>query len=142
MLKSPAMIRRCALVLGLLGLAACWSGYAGRARVHAEVLTLMADKLIALVEAKAPLPIEAMGEYVYPAKRAREFLRSYSSYAEYQSHRQLTELVTRYEALVRHVDAARAGGSDWSTQIDGLRRENEELHRSAAAISQSLDARH
>ena len=47
------MSRRAALFLCLVAIAACWSGYAGRVRVHAEVLTLMADKLIALVEAYA-----------------------------------------------------------------------------------------
>jgi len=135
------MLRRIALAFCLLGLAACWSSYADRARVHAELLTLMADKLVALVEVAAPPPIEGMGEYVYPAKRAHEFLTSYSGYAEYQSHRQLTELVTRYEALVRRIDAARAGASDWSSQIDGIRRENEELHRIRGAVDQSLESR-
>ena len=135
------MLRRIALILCLLGVAACWSSYADRARVHAELLTLMADKLVALIEAGAPPAIDGMGEYVYPAKRAREFLGSYSGYAEYQSHRQLTELVTRYEALVKRIDAGRAGASDWSGQIDDIRRTNEELHRAAAAVNESLDAR-
>jgi hypothetical protein len=134
------MFRRAALACVLLGLAACWSGYEGRARVHAEVLTWMADKLIALVEANKPPAVEGMGEYVYPAKRAREFLGSYSGYAEYESHRALTELVVRYEVLVQRVDAARAGAGDWSASIDWLRREKDELHRIAAAINQSLDA--
>jgi hypothetical protein len=100
----------------------------------------MADKLVALIEASAPPPVEGMGEYVYPAKRAREFLQSYSSYSEYESHRLLTDLVTRYESLVKRADPARASDT-WRTQVEQLRREDNELRELAVAIGRSLDDR-
>jgi hypothetical protein len=133
-------MRRFFVALALL-LAGCWSGYATRVSVHAEVLTLTAAKLVSLIEAGRSPAVERMGEYVYPAKRARGFLQSYASYGEYRSHRQLTELVTRYEALVRRVDAVRAAQRDWSGEIDSLRAEGKALHRLAAEIESSLEAR-
>jgi hypothetical protein len=134
-------MRRGVIVALVLSLAGCWAGYAKRASVHAEVLSLTAAKLVSLIEAGRPPAVESMGEYVYPAKRAREFLQSYVSYREYESHRRLTELVTRYETLVRRVDAARAAQSDWSREIDWLRAEGAALHRLAAEIDGSLAAR-
>jgi len=122
-------------------LTSCWSGYAGRASVHAEVLTSMATKLVGVIEAGRPPKMEDMGEYVYPAKRAREFLESYDSHADYQSYRQLNDLIARYEALVQRVDADRAAGTDWAKVIDELRAENEAIRRLAADIDRSLEAR-
>jgi hypothetical protein len=134
------MPRRVLLVLALT-LAGCWSGYAGRVSVHAEVMTLTAAKLVSLIEAGRPPAAESMGEYVYPARRARELLRSYAGYSEYASYRKLEELVQRYETLVQRIDALRAGRSDWSGEIDGLRAEAEALRRLAAEIDAALEAR-
>jgi hypothetical protein len=122
----------------LLGLTSCWSGYAGRASVHAELLASMASKLVSMVDAGRPLAVERMGEYVYPAQRARQFLQSYSGYAELDSHRRLSEMTARYETLIRQVDAARARGGDMRADVVGFKRADEELRRLAAEIRQAL----
>lgn len=136
------MSRRIFLALVLLGLTGCWSGYASRAGIHAELLSAMASKLVSQVEAGRQPAVERMGEYVYPAKRAREFLQSYASYGEYVSYQTLAAMLPRYEALVRKVDAGRAAGIDWSGEIDALLAEDAELRRLAAEIEQSLKEKH
>lgn len=134
------MSRRAIVVLAL-GLAGCWSGYAGRVSVHAEVLTLTANKLVSLIEAGRPPTAESMGEFVYPAKRTRELLRDYAGYKDHQSYRQLEELVQRYETLVQRVDTLRAGRSDWGGEVAALRAETEALRRLAAEIDRALEGR-
>jgi hypothetical protein len=125
----------------LLTLSGCWSSYAQRAAVHAELLGSMTAKLISLVESGRPPALERMGEYVYPAQRAEEFLHSYSGYSEYVSYRALKELTARYRALVQRVDAGRAAGVDWRAEIDALRAEHEQIRRLATEVTQSLEQR-
>lgn len=134
------MSRRSIVVLALT-LSGCWSGYAGRVSVHAEVLTLTADKLVSLIEASRPPTAESMGEFVYPAKRTRELLRDYAGYEEYESYRKLEELVQRYETLVQRVDRLRAGRSDWAGEAAALRAETEAIRRLAAEIDGALEGR-
>jgi hypothetical protein len=102
----------------------------------------MANKLVSLVEAARPPAVESMGEYIYPAKRAEQFLQSYASYSEYASYQTLKAMVGRYQALVKRVDAGRAAGIDWGGEIAALRAENEEILRLAAEVTHSLDERH
>jgi len=99
----------------------------------------MASKLVSLVEAGRPPAVEAMGEYVYPAKRAEDFLKSYASYSEYSSYQALQQMVVRYDALVQRVDAGRAAGIDWNNEIDALRTEDNEIHRLAADVGRALE---
>jgi hypothetical protein len=64
----------------LLAVAAClWRGYASILGVHVDVLTQTADKLVAVAGSGRGITTEGMAEYVYPAKRGREFLRQFSS---------------------------------------------------------------
>lgn len=133
------MARRLLVLLSLFGLTGCWSGYATRAGIHAELLSSMATKLVSLVDAGRPPAVEGMGEYVYPAKRAAEFLQRYDGYAEYGSYQTLKQMLDRYEALVRRVDAGRAAGIDWGNEIEALRAEDQELHRLAAEMAHALE---
>ncbi len=136
------MSRRLLLVLPLLGFVGCWGGYASRAGIHAELLTSMASKLVSLVEAGRPPAIESMGEYIYPARRAEEFLEGYASYAEYTSYQTLKQMVSRYQGLVRRIDAGRAAGIEWSGEMAALHAEETELRRLAAEVDDSLSNRH
>jgi hypothetical protein len=132
------MLRRLLLVFSLLSLVGCWGGYASRTAIHAELLSSMANKLVSLVEAGRPPAVESMGEYIYPAKRAEEFLESYASYAEYASYQTLKQMVPRYRELVRRIDAGRAAGIEWSGEMAALRAEETELRRLAAEVANSL----
>src|SRR5262245_57844247 len=134
-LRCAAMVRRLLVLALLAGVAGCWSSYASRAAIHAELLGSMASKLVSLVEAGRPPAVESMGEYIYPVKRAEEFLQSYASYAEYASYQTLKVIVARYRTLVQRVDAGRAAGIDWSGEIAALRTENDEIHRLAAQVA-------
>lgn len=133
------MSRRLGIAV-VLALASCWGGYATRVAVHAQVLVLTADKLVSLLEAGRPPAAEQMGEYVYPARRARELLHHYAGYSERRSYGKLEDLVGRYEALVRRIDALRAAEADWRGEVDSLRAEVEGLRRLRGEIERALDS--
>jgi hypothetical protein len=133
------MVRRLSILFLFLGLGACWGGYASRAAIHAELLTSMTVKLVSLVESGRPPAVERMGEYIYPAKRAEEFLRSYASYAEYASYGALKQMTERYQVLVQRVDAGRAAGIDWNGELEALRAEDKAIQRLAAEVTQALE---
>lgn len=135
------MVRRFLLAALVLVISGCWSGYASRAAIHAELLASMATKLVSLVEARRPPAVERMGEYIYPAQRAEEFLQSYAGYSEHASYRALRETSSRYQALVRRVDAGRAAGIDWNGEIDALRAEEKKIRELAVEVAQSLEER-
>ncbi|MBI3783030.1 MAG: hypothetical protein HY270_06490 [Deltaproteobacteria bacterium] len=101
-----------ACLLATLSTSCLWRSYADILSVHLDVVTQTASKLCSVIEAGRGPSAEAMAEYVYPAQRAREFLRQYGGYSDRASYRKLGALLDRYEGMVRRVDAARAGGSD------------------------------
>ena len=105
------MTRLWRVLLFLTCAAGClWRSYGTIMDVHLDVLTQTAAKLCTIVEAGRGPTAEGMAEYIYPAKRAREFLRQFDGYGERQSYRRFAALLDRYERLVRDVDAARAQG--------------------------------
>jgi len=127
--------RRYLTLVTLCLVAGClWRGYTAIMQVHLDVLTQTAGKLCAVVDSGRGLSAEAIPEYVYPAQRAREFLRQFSSERGRQSYRQFTSLVERYESMVRDVDAVRAAGRDWAQMSPQLRAECEVLDQQAAGV--------
>lgn len=134
------MKRVCRGVLVVLGIAGClWRGYATIMSVHLDVLVQTAEKLCAVVEAGRGPTAEGMAEYVYPAQRAREFLRQFSNYGPRPSYQKFSGLVERYEAMVRQADSARVQG-DWRAQSPQLNGERDALQRLAAEIRDDLKA--
>jgi hypothetical protein len=102
------MRRRSPILMAICVAGCLWRSYGAIMEVHLEVLTQTADKLCSVVESGRGPTAEGMAEYVYPAKRAREFLRQFGGYSDRRSYQQFGVLLDRYEALVRDVDAARA----------------------------------
>jgi hypothetical protein len=120
-------------------LAGClWRGYAAIMAVHLDVLTQTAAKLCAVVESGRGLTAEGMAEYVYPAQRAREFLRQFSGQSGRESYQRFTTLLDRYEAMVREVDATRAAQRDWQPVLPHLNAEREALAQLAADVRTDL----
>ncbi len=135
------MMRRLAVFpLCLFATACLWRSYGSIMSVHLDVLTQMAAKLCAVVESGRGLTAEGMAEYVYPARRAREFLRQFSSYSERRSYHRFSELLDRYEAMMRDVDAARAQGRNWQAELPHLTAERDALQQLAAEIRAALRA--
>ena len=111
-----------------------WRGYGTIMEVHLDVLTQTAAKLCSVVESgRGPLA-EGMAEYVYPAQRARVFLRQFSNYSDRRSYQQFGVLLDRYEALVHEVDAARSQGQLGPEVAERLNRERDALQASASEI--------
>ena len=122
-------------VVVLLSVAGClWRGYATILGVHLDVLTQTAAKLVNVVESGRGPTAEGMAEYVYPAQRAREFMRQFSSYGERASYRQLGVLLDRYEAIVKGVDAARVTGGQTKPDVTALAAERDKLEQLAVSI--------
>ena len=126
-------------VLALCLLAGClWRGYAAIMAVHVDVLTQTAAKLCAVVESGRGLSAEGMAEYVYPAQRARAFLRQSSGESGRASYQQFTTLVERYEVMVHEVDTARASGRDWTSVLPQLTAQRDALEHLAAGVRADL----
>lgn len=125
----------------LLCAAGClWRSYGTIMDVHLDVLTQTADKLYSVVESGRGPTAEGMAEYVYPAQRAREFLRQFASYSNRRSYQQFGVLVERYDAMVREVDAARSQGRLGSEGAARVKSEGDALHALAAETRAALQA--
>jgi hypothetical protein len=126
-------MRRSALLFLFVCLAGClWRSYGTIMDVHLDVLTQTADKLQSVVASGRGPTAEGMAEYVYPAQRAREFMRQFSSYSSHRSYQQFGALVARYEALVHEVDAARSQGRLGPEEAARVKSESEALRTLAA----------
>ncbi|MFQ5668066.1 MAG: hypothetical protein ACE5I7_16755 [Candidatus Binatia bacterium] len=119
-----------------------WRSYGTIMAVHLDVLTQMAAKLCAVVEAGRGPAAEDMAEYFYPAKRGRQFLRQFSCDRGRESYREFTVFLDRYEALVREVDAARAEGRNLQAALPRLTAKREALRQLAGQIRADLQAGH
>jgi hypothetical protein len=115
-----------------------WRSYGAIMEVHLDVLTQTADKLSSVVASGRGPTAEGMAEYVYPAQRAREFMRQFSGYSDRKSYQQFGVLVDRYEALVREVDAARAQGRLGAEEASRLNSERDAVRGMADAIRVDL----
>jgi hypothetical protein len=117
-----------------------WRSYGAIMDVHLDVLTQTADKLNSVVESGRGPTAEGMAEYVYPAQRAREFMRQFSSYSSRRSYQQFGVLVDRYDALVREVDAARSQGRLGPEVVARVKDESDALRALAAETRGALQA--
>jgi len=136
------MCRRVAFLLVVCAAGCLWRSYGAIMEVHLDVLTQTADKLSSVVASGRGPTAQGMAEYVYPAQRAREFMRQFSSYGDRRSYQQFGVLVDRYEALVREVDAARAQRQLGPQDVSHLHSEREALYALAAQIRVQLKNGH
>jgi hypothetical protein len=136
------MCRRLGILLLVCAAGCLWRSYGTIMAVHLDVLTQTADKLSSVVASGRGPTAEGMAEYVYPAQRAREFMRQFSGYRDRKSYQQFGVLVGRYEALVREVDAARAQRQLGPQDASHLRSECEALDALAAEIRVQLKNGH
>src|SRR5436309_13470094 len=74
-------------------------------QIHLEVLEAMMVKLCLLADSVRPPPTEAMPEFVYPSRRARQFMEQFPAESGRSSYRLFGELVDRYDDAVRVADA-------------------------------------
>jgi len=136
------MCRRFAIVLVVCGAGCLWRSYGTIMQVHLDVLTETADKLCSVVESGRGPTAAGMAEYVYPAQRAREFMRQFNGYRDRKSYQQFGVLVDRYETLVHEVDAARAQRQLGPQDVSHLHSEREALYALAAEIRVQLKSGH
>ena len=134
------MRQRSVLLLVLCAAGCLWRSYGTIMEVHLDVLTQTADKLCSVVDSGRGPTAEGMAEYVYPAQRAREFMRQFSSYSERPSYKQFGVLVDGYEAMVRAVDAARSQGRLGADEAAHLKAERDALLATAVEIRSDLKA--
>jgi len=123
------MARRFLVLLLLLSSACLWRSYEKILNVHLDVLTQTADKLCDV--AGGQTTTLAMTEYVYPAKRARQFLHQFSKHRDRPSYIGLAAFLDRYEKMIDEVGAVRPGDS---IDIEKLRGEAAELRHAATTI--------
>ena len=134
-------MRRYVVLLSLACAAGClWRSYRTIMNVYLDVLTQTADKLHSVVESGRGPTAEGMAEYVYPAQRAREFMRQFSGYSGRRSYQQFGALVDRYEVLVREVDAARSQGRLGPEEAARVKSESDALSALAASTRAALRA--
>ena len=135
------MLRRRVGLLLVCCLAGClWRGYANIMGVHVDVLTEMAAKLCAMAEAGRGVSAEGMGEYIYPAQRARQFLQQFSGQSQRKSYHDFAALVDRYEAMVHDADTARAQGHSWHDELPRLQAARDALRQLGTQIRAELTA--
>jgi len=133
--------RAAVVILALLCAAGClWRSYGTILGVHLDVLTQTAEKLVSVAQSGRGLTTEGMAEYVYPAKRGREFLRQFRSYSGRRSYQQFGQFLDRYDAFVKNADMARSQGSDGRDIVPTLAAERDALIQIAAAIRRDLEA--
>ncbi len=134
------MHRRHLALAVLLCVTGClWRSYGDILSVHLSVLTEMAAKLCAVVQAGKGPTAQGMAEYVYPLQRGREFLRQFDGYRNRQSYREFIRFLDRYEEMIHRLDAARAEGR-LATELPQLLAERDTLQQLAAEIRNQLRA--
>ena len=106
------------LLAGVLlsgGLHGCyWLKYEKLMRTHVELMLSLSEKLTRRIEASAAasdagtLSPVMMNEFFYPLERARDFVRIVAPrYAERDSLAAFTQMLERYERVVREADRLR-----------------------------------
>lgn len=96
------------LLLPLFCSGCYWWKYGKLMRTHVDLLTSMAKKMHDVLEDHRPLTPAMMEEFLYPLKRARDFVRIVRPrYAERHSLRAFTDFLDTYAALVKEADRAR-----------------------------------
>lgn len=132
------MRARAVAVLGLVLLGGClWRGYARVLEIHLEVLQSMAAKMCALTAGPPPVS-ESMGEFVYPAKRARELQQQYTSRAGEPAYTAFGVLLDRYEGLAKTFDRSRNTEEAWAAAGPGVCEESRGIAEQANAVRRAL----
>lgn len=132
------MHRRYLALAALLCVTGClWRSYGEILSVHLSVLTEMAAKLCAVVQAGQGPTAQGMAEYVYPLQRGREFLRQFDRYRDRGSYREFIQFLDRYEEMVHRLDAARAEDR-LAAELPQLVAERDTLQQLAAEIRKQL----
>ena len=91
-----------------------WLKYEKLMRTHVELMLSLSEKLTRRIEASAAasdagtLSPVMMNEFFYPLERARDFVRIVAPrYAERDSLAAFTQMLERYERVVREADRLR-----------------------------------
>jgi hypothetical protein len=102
------------LLLLLLGAASCFpAAYERAIAAHLDVMASMAEKLCAMAtDGRAPRS-EGMGEFIYPAKRARQFAEYWKERADTPSYALFVQAVDHYERLIDRTERARLDEDSW-----------------------------
>jgi len=112
---------RLLLAVFLLAAPAClWRSYAEVMRVHLDVLSGTADKIVLNAQAGQRPSSSDVTELTYPLQRARQFAYQYRSYAERESYQRFVAAVDRYQALSDAVDGARGDETRWAAERSQL----------------------
>jgi hypothetical protein len=126
------------LLAAFFGIRQYQLSYARVLPVHLEVLTYTAAKLCTLIASGRGLSTEGMAEYVYPARRGRDFLARYAGSRERPSYGKLQLLLDDYEGLVRDADAARASGQDLRSRLTEFEARRDRLFAQAEEVRNDL----
>ncbi len=97
----------------------------------------MAIKICGMTSAPPPAS-ESMGEFVYPLKRAREVEEQYRSRSGRPSYVAFTDVVRRYDAMVRSFDRARVSPEAWAAAAPGICADSRALATQIESVRQQL----
>ena len=97
----------------------------------------MAAKMCAMTSAPPPAS-ERMGEFVYPAQRAREVQAQFPRRRDDSSYREFDKMLERYENLVRSFDRARVSDEAWRAAGPGLCEERRAVAEAAVTVRRAL----
>ena len=127
-----------AAVVLLLFVSGClWKGYARVLEIHLDVLDSMAEKMCALTSGPPP-PSQMMGEFVYPAKRAKELEEEESSRSDRASYKKFEQVVQQYEALVQLFDRSRVSTEVWTATAGEVCKQSRLITAEIHSVRESL----
>jgi len=131
------MRARVAVVALILVQGCLWRGYARVLEIHLEVLDSMAAKMCGLTGGPAPAS-ETIGEFVYPAKRAREVEQQFASRREQSSYAAFDKVLQRYEALLQLFDRSRVNQETWAASAERVCEESRAVSADVVGVRQAL----
>lgn len=133
-----ARMRARAAVVLLILLGGCtWRGYGRVMEIHLEVIESMAAKMCALTAGPPPASV-SMGEFVYPAKRAREVAQQFPRRRGLGSYHEFEKLVGRYEELVQTFDHSRLSDATWTAVGPQVCSESHAIAEQVEVVRKSL----
>jgi hypothetical protein len=131
-MRALAVVASVALLSGCL-----WRGHGRVLQVHLEVLASMAAKMCTL-SAGPPPASQAMGEFVYPARRARVAQQRLAGDPGRASYAGFARVLQSYEALLQLFDRARVSADTWSVAAPQVCEQSRAIAAEAAAVRRQL----
>lgn len=127
------------LILTALIAGCLWRGYDRVLTIHLDVLSGMADKMVAIADAGRRPSSNDITEMLYPLERGRLFLRQFASRQDEESYRQFARLLDHYAALAAAIDDARTDDARWARLRQRLPQDASDLRDRFAAIRAALE---